>query len=90
MSPVIDRLTRSLFQVPRIDSLVPLQSAEFIRTEMAEGRLSQEEAMDHLLLLLAPRDAWMLYKDSTDAVRNPTNAIMPSNPFHCARSVMWP
>lgn len=58
----------SFEQAPRIDCLVPLQTGESIRKELSDGAISEQEAMDRLLLLLAPRDAWALYKDATGVV----------------------
>ncbi|KAM7536054.1 hypothetical protein Aperf_G00000093033 [Anoplocephala perfoliata] len=58
-------LTALVTEVPRIDCLVPLQTGESIRKELTDGAISEQEAMDRLLLLLAPRDAWALYKDAT-------------------------
>ncbi|CDI98155.1 pentatricopeptide repeat containing protein 3 [Echinococcus multilocularis] len=59
-------LTALATEVPRIDCLMPLQTGESIRKEFAEGAISQQEAMERLLLLLAPKDAWELYKDAGD------------------------
>lgn len=55
-------------QAPRIDRLMPLQTGDSIRKELADGTISQQEAMQRLLLLLAPKDAWRLYKDAGNAV----------------------
>ncbi|VUZ48878.1 unnamed protein product [Hymenolepis diminuta] len=59
-------LTALVTEIPRIDVLVPLQTGESIRKEMAEGVINEQEAMERLLLLLSPRDAWTLYKDATN------------------------
>ncbi|VDO05448.1 unnamed protein product [Rodentolepis nana] len=56
----------SFSQVPRIDTLVPLQTGESIRKELTEGVINEQEAMERLLLLLAPKDAWALYRDVTN------------------------
>ncbi|VDN33765.1 unnamed protein product [Dibothriocephalus latus] len=57
-------LTALATELPRIDCLVPLQTAEFIRSQLAEGKISEEEAIDRLILLLNPKGAWTLYVDS--------------------------
>nr|CDS29360.1 pentatricopeptide repeat containing protein 3 [Hymenolepis microstoma] len=58
-------LTALVTEVPRIDILVPLQTGESIRKELTEGTITEQEAMERMLLLLAPKDAWALYKDVT-------------------------
>ncbi|VDD83635.1 unnamed protein product [Mesocestoides corti] len=68
-------LTALATEAPRIDCMIPLQTAEFIRNELSEGRISQQEAMARLLLLLSPKAAWTLYKDAVDAVKTP---LLPS------------
>ncbi|KAL7061088.1 hypothetical protein AAHC03_09738 [Spirometra sp. Aus1] len=57
-------LTALATELPRIDCLVPLQTAEFIRSQFDAGVISEEEAIDRLLLLLHPKGAWSLYVDS--------------------------
>ncbi|VDL99911.1 unnamed protein product [Schistocephalus solidus] len=57
-------LTALATELPRIDCLVPLQTAEFIRSQFDEGKISEEEAIDRLILLLHPKGAWSLYLDS--------------------------
>lgn len=47
---------------------MPLQTSESIRKELAEGIISQQEAMERLLLLLSPKDTWELYKDAGNTV----------------------
>ncbi|KAL5108725.1 hypothetical protein TcWFU_003388 [Taenia crassiceps] len=76
-------LTALATEAPRIDCLMPLQTGESIRKELAEGAISQQEAMERLLLLLAPKDTWELYKDSGNAKWD-TNTLHRLLDLHCA------
>ncbi|CAH8667430.1 unnamed protein product [Dicrocoelium dendriticum] len=49
-------------EVPRINRLLPLLSPDEILKRVTDGTITPSDAMDRLILLLAPRHAWKLYK----------------------------
>ncbi|KAH8852506.1 pentatricopeptide repeat domain-containing protein 3 [Schistosoma japonicum] len=48
-------------EIPLVDRWVPIQTPDSIVQRAVEGSLSNDEAMDRLILLIAPKDAWKLY-----------------------------
>nr|CAH8826964.1 unnamed protein product [Trichobilharzia regenti] len=50
-------------ETPRIDRWVPIQTPDDIIKRSVDGSLSNDEAMDRLILLLAPKHSWKLYND---------------------------
>ncbi|CAL8079552.1 unnamed protein product [Calicophoron daubneyi] len=50
-------------EVPRVDRWLPLQTPDSILERFSEGALPPSEAMDRLILLLAPKHAWKLYSE---------------------------
>ncbi|KAL5968391.1 hypothetical protein TSMEX_003865 [Taenia solium] len=76
-------LTALATEAPRIDCLMPLQTGESIREELTKGAISQQEAMERLLLLLAPKDAWALYKDGGNTKWD-VNTLHRLLDLHCA------
>ncbi|CAH8829316.1 unnamed protein product [Trichobilharzia szidati] len=50
-------------ETPRIDRWVPIQTPDDIIKRAVDGSLSNDEAMDRLILLLAPKHSWKLYND---------------------------
>ncbi|GAA54599.1 hypothetical protein CLF_104183 [Clonorchis sinensis] len=50
-------------EVPRIERLLPITTPNDVLKRHSEGKLSAVEAMDRLILLLAPQHAWKLYSE---------------------------
>ncbi|CAH8483511.1 unnamed protein product [Heterobilharzia americana] len=50
-------------EIPRIDRWIPIQTPEDVIKRAVDGSLSNDEAMDRLILLLAPNHAWQLYNE---------------------------
>ncbi|KAK4474209.1 hypothetical protein MN116_003506 [Schistosoma mekongi] len=48
-------------ETPLVDRWVPIQTPDSIVERAVDGSLSNDEAMDRLILLIAPKDAWKLY-----------------------------
>ncbi|XP_018645231.1 hypothetical protein Smp_033770 [Schistosoma mansoni] len=50
-------------EAPLISRWIPIQTPDNILKRAVEGSLSNDEAMDRLILLLAPEHSWKLYKE---------------------------
>ncbi|CAH8447336.1 unnamed protein product [Schistosoma turkestanicum] len=50
-------------EIPLIDRWIPIQTPDSIVKRAMEGSLSNDEAMERLILLLAPRHSWKLYNE---------------------------
>lgn len=50
-------------EAPHINRWIPIQTPDNILKRAVEGSLSNHEAMDRLILLLAPKHSWKLYNE---------------------------
>ncbi|VDP58628.1 unnamed protein product [Schistosoma curassoni] len=50
-------------EAPHIKRWIPIQTPDSILKRAVEGSLSNDEAMDRLILLLAPKHSWKLYNE---------------------------